>query len=167
MQLSTTFKEMYLLHGQSFIFSEGMQLDTAGTAIYLLTTPAHDPVHDPHIHCRIEINAALAANMTFEEGGDRVGSVAQTCYNRNRSFPDLTTFTLYKGYGGGTTNGTEIFSAAVGSATSFPLGVGGGGVAGEEWILDHGTQYILIVTSESDDNNITVKFHFDDVHVHI
>ena len=139
--------------GNHFFYADGITLAAAAKQQYMITTP--NTLVFPHL--LFSITGGLGITITIDEAGDRVGTTLQTVYNSDRNSLNAATTIIHKGTGGGSTDGTEIATFAIGSA-SVGGKIGGGIRASEEIILKRNTKYIFEIASVANANNIAVYF---------
>ena len=138
--------------GEHFMYTDCLELDSAATQVYLLTTPNTTTLS--HLSFSIEGSAITALDVY--EGADRTGTTAQTIFNNNRNSLNTSVNTLHKGVSGGTTDGTKIWCHKSGSATNQSLS-GASSEQASEIILKQNTKYLLRVTSSTVDNLVNLK----------
>ncbi len=134
--------------GSSFYYHDVLALGNGAVQYYLITTP--NTTKWAHFGCEIIYNDAAGITEIFE-GGDRVGTTAQTVFNRDRNSLTAATVTVHKDISAGTGDGTKIFYKRVGTGKTD------GGVSGtaEERVLKQNTKYLLKLTNTSTGTNNT------------
>jgi hypothetical protein len=139
--------------GDSFTYHDVITLGSAGVQDYVITVP--DTTKWPHFVYAVE--GIYGITLELYEAGDRVGTTAQTIYNRNRNSGTTATTTVHKNQSGGSSDGTRIMWRISGS------GAAAGRLAGattdrNERVLKRNTKYIFRITSAAASNTIAVEF---------
>lgn len=141
--------------GSSFFYTDSVELASAATQDYLITTP--NTTKWAHFIFSATGNAITQAQLY--EGADRTGTTSQTIYNMNRNSATTATVTVHKGTSGGTTDGTLIWQLKSGSSS----GASRTPMASErqnELILKQNTKYILRITSGTNANLTNVRLQW-------
>jgi hypothetical protein len=141
--------------GSHFMYTDHIELDSAATQDYLITTPDTTK----WAHMLFDLMGSAITQFQLYEGADRNGTTLQTIGNSNRNSLTAATVTIHKGTSGGTTDGTLIHTHKSGSATNQSRS-GMQARNDEEMILKQNTKYILRVTSGTDDNLTNVRLDF-------
>lgn len=134
--------------GSSFYYHDVIALGNGATQYYLITTP--NTTAWAHFGCEIIYGDAAGITEIFE-AGDRVGTTAQTVFNRDRNSLTAATVTVHKDISAGTGDGTKIFYKRVGTGKTDGGAIG----TAEERILKQNTKYLLKLTNTSTGTNNT------------
>jgi hypothetical protein len=139
--------------GSHFTYTDFVELASAATQDYLLTTPNTTK----WAHIMFDLSGSAITQFQLYEASDKTGTTPQTIYNDNRNSATSATITIHKGTSGGTTDGTQIriYKSGASSAQSKS---GSGIRSDEEIILKQNTKYILRVTSGTNNNLTNVRF---------
>jgi len=143
--------------GSHFFYTDKNTLGSAGTVVYLLTTPNTTKWS----HLVYLISGSAITTIDIYEGADRVGDVAQTAYNSNRTSATTPTLVIHKAItGAGSTDGTLIWTRSSGSS-SGQRRTGMEATRGGEKILKQNTKYIIRITSGTASNltNIDLEWY--------
>jgi hypothetical protein len=140
--------------GSSFYYHDVIALGNGAIQYYLITTP--NTTSWAHFGCEVDYCDAAGITEIFE-AGDRVGTTAQTVFNRDRNSLTAATVTVHKDISAGTTDGTKIFYKRIGAGKASGGNVG----TAEERILKQNTKYLVKLTNTSTStNNTTVVFRW-------
>jgi hypothetical protein len=137
--------------GDTFMYHD--VTDSLGTGVsidYMITTPNTTK----WLHVSHDVEFSGAGTVEIYEAGDRVGTAAQTLYNRDRNSIKVPTGTLHKATSGGTTDGTKIVYWKGGASQSKNSATHG---TSSEKILRQNTKYIIRVTSRAEANVVSVS----------
>jgi len=135
--------------GSHFLYTDAVELDSAGTQDYLITTPNTTK----WAHMLFSMEGSAITQWQLYESSDRSGTTQQTIGNSDRNSSTASTLTIHKGTSGGTTDGSLIHLYKGGSSTNQSRS-GSSTRNDEEIILKQNAKYILRVTSGTD-NNLT------------
>lgn len=130
--------------GSAFFYMDSVELGAGGVQNYLITTPNTTKWG----HFTFLGSGSAITQIDLYEGADRTGTTAQTVRNANRNSATTPDITVHKGYSGGATDGTLIWTRKSGSATSQAR-TGNEGGHEQEIILKQNTKYILRITSST------------------
>jgi hypothetical protein len=133
--------------GDHFFYTDKVTLGSAGTQIYLLTTPDSDTF----IHMTFTITGSAITQSDIYEGADRVGTTLQTAYNSDRNSSRLPLLLIHKDISGGTTDGVLLWTMQDGSSQGSSRS-GMSSQRDNEIILKQNTKYLLRVTSGTASN---------------
>jgi len=145
--------EHYKVHeGEFFICSDyDDNVDIATPKKWLMTTP--NSTTRFHIKVNVECDTGSLLEL-YENPTISTTGTALTAYNADRNSTTTTTMTFYKD---ATTSasGTRLQVARVGAGRDRRLG----GVAREraEWILKQDEDYLIVVTVDSDNAEVTIN----------
>jgi hypothetical protein len=133
--------------GSHFFYTDSVEIDSAGTQVYLITTPNTTK----WTHMKLNITGSAITQADIYEGADRTGTTLQTAFNNDRNSATTPTTTIHKDVSSGTTDGTLIYRIKSGSSSAqsrSPL------VAerNSEIILKQNTKYLVRITSGTNDN---------------
>lgn len=146
--LQTIEYEHHEIHsGSHFFYTDKNTLASAGTVVYLVTTPNTTK----WAHMTMQISGSAITTIDIYEGSDRTGTTLQTTWNNNRNSSTAATTTIHKGVSGGTTDGTLMFTRSSGSATQQSR-TGVETQRSGEVILKQNTKYLMRITSGTNDN---------------
>lgn len=145
------------VHGGShFTFTaRDADLDTAQTMEYLIVTP--DTTKWAHLI--LTVDAQLETLFQFFEDATHTVLAAQNVYNNNRNSATANTITVNTHNADGA-DGTEIYGSLFGIDTGGGVNriAGGGADRGDqEWILKQNAKYLVMITSNTDDNIVSLK----------
>ena len=146
----------FIHKGEVFRYRDSVTLGSGSSQDYLLTAPA-----TPWPHLNMVADGTAVTSFMLYEATDKTGTTLQTAYNANRNSANTPLMTIHKGTTGGTTDGTQLFIYASGTATSgssrSPSDVEFAG----EWILKASTKYIIRITSGTSGNlcNIVLEWY--------
>lgn len=141
--------------GCHFFYTDKFTLASAGTQVYLLTTP--NTTKWAHIIFSLTGSAITQADLY--EGADRTGVLAQTISNSNRNSATAATLLVHKNISGGTTDGSLIWTMNSGAATNqsrSPLSAD----RNNEIILKQNTKYLIRFTSGTNDNLCNIQLQW-------
>jgi hypothetical protein len=141
--------------GSHFIYTDHVELDSAATQVYLITTPNTTK----WAHIMFDLDGSAITQWQLYEDSDRNGTTLQTIGNSNRNSLTAATVTIHKGISGGTTDGTLIHLHKGGSATNQSRN-STGSRNDEEIILKQNTKYLLRTTSGTDDNLTNIRLEW-------
>jgi len=132
-------------------------LDNAETIEYLLTAPASPK----EIHMVVNVSgAATTLYQLFETSTRTTTDTASTAYNNNRNSTDTATLVIQTHSTTDGADGTQIDASSFGLDTGVgasSIVTGGSERSSQEWILKFATKYLLKVTSNADNNNVTIR----------
>ena len=141
--------------GSHFTYTEyDGDLDNLAVIEILITTP--DTTKWAHMIAAI--TGALSTTVEFYETCTHTAGAAKTAYNNNRNSATANTTTLAVS-NDDNADGTPIYSVQFGISTGGGAsGVSGGGSlrADGEYMLKQNTKYLLRVTSNADNNVVSV-----------
>ena len=131
--------------------------DNAETIEYLITAPA-SPVE---MHLVVNVSgAATTLYQLFEDSTRTTTDTASTAYNNNRNSTDTATLVIQTHSTTDGADGTQIDASSFGLDTGVGAGsitTGGSERSSQEWILKFDAVYLLKVTSNADNNNVTIR----------
>lgn len=138
--------------GSHFIYTDSVELDSAETQDYLITTP-----NDVKwAHMIMDRDGSAITQFLLYEGSDKIGTTPQNTINNNRNSANVSTTKIHKGTSGGTTDGTLISQYKSGAASAQSKQ--GSEVRNEnEIILKQNTKYILRIISSTNANLVNVR----------
>jgi len=138
--------------GSHFFYTDKVTLGSAGTQVYLITTPNTTK----WAHIIMQITGSAITTVDIYEGADRTGTTAQTVFNSNRNSLTAATTTVHKDVSGGTTDGTLMWTRSSGAATQQSrTGMEAGRNA--EKILKQATKYLIRITSGTASNLTNIQ----------
>jgi hypothetical protein len=137
--------------GHAYMYHDVIDSLASGVVQDYLITTANSAAW---LHISHDVEFAGAGTVEIFEGGDRVGTTAQTLYNRDRNNLTAATSTIHKGTSGGTVDGTRIVYWKGGATQSKNSATHG---TASEKILKPNTKYILRVTSRAEANIVSVS----------
>ena len=141
--------------GSHFMYSDSVELDSAGVQDYLITTPNTTK----WVHVIVHVDGSAITQFQVYEATDKSGTTLQTVYNNNRNSATLPTVTVHKATSGGTTDGVLLSQYKGGSATNqSKAGTSTGN--NEEMILKQNTKYIIRITSGTNDNLTNLRLEW-------
>lgn len=149
--LVITQSDHYEIHeGMSYVVSGQTTLGSSETLKILVTVPANILAHLIILmRSSGETNYVLYEGPTVSDAGS-----AATEINRNRASSNSASVVVTTAP---TTsaNGTQLFTAHWGASVRS-----GGDVRGEEWILQEGIKYMILITSEAASNDISYELNW-------
>lgn len=137
--------------GSHYFYTDCLTLASAGTQVYLITTPNTTKWN----HLSFEFNGSAITAIDVYEGADRTGTTPQTIFNNNRNSLNQSENTLHKGTSAGTTDGTKIWCSKGGSSTNQSKGSASSS-QNSEIILKQNTKYLIRITSGTNDNLVNL-----------
>ena len=138
--------------GSHFFYTGSDTLASAGTVVYLITTPNTTK----WAHMVMQVTGSAITQVDVYEGADRTGTTAQTVWNSNRNSATTATTTVHKAVSAGTTDGTLMWTRKSGSATQQSR-TGLEASRGAEKILKQNTKYLIRITSGTNDNLTNIQ----------
>ena len=141
--------------GSSYFVTDIRALNDAATFSYLIECP--DTTSWAHILFKIE--GSFDTKIEIYEATTKTAGTAMTEWNRNRNSAN-TAGVVVTHTPGGAGNGNLMWTSRFGN-DSGPAGRGGsgGGTRGNnEFVLKQNTDYLVIITSYTDNNNVAVEF---------
>jgi hypothetical protein len=138
--------------GEHFFYTDKNTLNTAGTIVYLVTTPNTTK----WTHFTFVITGNAITTVDIYENSDRTGTTAQTVLNNNRNSAIAATTVLHKAVSSGTTDGVLIWTRQSGSSSQQSR-TGMEATHSAEKILKQNTKYLIRITSGSDSNLTNIQ----------
>ena len=148
-----------LHEGNFYSVSEQLQLGAGVTQDYLFTVPATADF----AHCGFGVTTTDGpASFYVYEGADRTGSVQITPFNHRRDSSNTSSFLVYKGHTGGTTDGTLIYPTYGSNGIRVGTrGVSASAGSAQEIITKTSTKYIFrVINNHTSNNYIFVEFNW-------
>lgn len=142
----------HIHEGDAFMYFDSISLGSAATQDYLITTP--DSTY--YTNWLYTISGTLGFTLTLFEATDKTGTTAQTVLNKNRNSATAARTLVHKAVQAGTTDGTQLYTLTVGTATG-PGIAGGEDRNDEEIVLKRNTKYIVRILSNAAANRINLK----------
>lgn len=140
--------------GDHYVWAGNVELDSAASKTYLLTTPNTTK----WIHMSTVFDGSAITQFAIYEGADRVGTTAKTPLNRNRNSVKTAGLVIHEDVSGGTTDGTLLpVTHKSGSATN-QANSPATARSENEIILKQNTKYLIRLTSFTNDNLINATF---------
>jgi len=141
--------------GSHYFFQASHELGSAGTIVYLITTPNTDK----YAHFVYTADGSAITQVDLYEGADRTGTTAQTILNSNRNSANTSGLTIHVGISSGTTDGTLIktYKGGAASAQSRTAPTTRGD---SELVLKRNTKYLFRITSSTAANLCNLKFEW-------
>lgn len=138
--------------GSHFFYTDKNTLASAGTVVYLITTPNTTK----WAHLTFSITGSAITTVDIYEGADRTGTTLQTTFNSDRNSLTAATTTIHKAVSAGATDGTLMWTRMSGSATQQSRS-GMETARGAEKILKQATKYLIRITSGTNDNLTNIQ----------
>lgn len=141
--------------GSHFMYTDAVELDSAETQDYLITTPNTTK----WAHMLFDMDGSVITQWQLYESSDKNGTTLQTVGNNNRNSSTTATLIVHKGTSGGTTDGSVIHLYKGGAASQQSMAAS---MArnDSEIILKQNTKYILRVTSGTDNNLTNIRLEW-------
>jgi len=136
--------------GLHYFYHDSVELASTASKSYLITTTATNT----YIHFLMDLDGSAITTFALYEATDRIGSgTPATPLNSNRPFATLatSTVTIFPAIGGGTTDGTLLWTYKSGSASAQSKAPTSS-QRENELILKPLTKYIVRVTSGTASN---------------
>ncbi len=153
--MTIDFSHHELHSGDHYFFQASHEIASAGTIVYLITTPNTDV----YSHFIYTIDGSAILQATMYEGADRTGTTAQTILNSNRNSANVSGIAIHLGVSAGTTDGTVIKTYNGGAASAISRS-SPTSRSDSELILKRNTKYLIRLTSGTDNNLCNVKFEW-------
>lgn len=141
--------------GSHYFFQASHELGSAGTIVYLITTPDTDK----YAHFIYTADGSAITQIDLYEGADRTGTTPQTIRNSDRNSANTSGLVIHVGISSGTTDGTLIKTYKGGSSSARSRS--GPTTRGDsEIILKKNTKYLFRITSSTSANLCNLKFEW-------
>ena len=149
-------REHHEVHeGSSFRYFDSVTLGSAGTQVYLITTPNTTK----WAHFTFTIDGTAVTSFDIYEGADRTGTTLQTVFNANRNSIKTATIAVHKDISAGTTDGTVFIKYASGTASNQSRS-SSSAEFNSEWILKQNTKYLIRITSGTAGNLCNIMLNW-------
>lgn len=142
-------------NGSHYFYTDSVTLGSGANQTYLITTPDTTK----WVHLIFSFDGTAVTSFTIDEAGDRVGTNLQTVFNNNRNSANTAGITIHKGISGGSTDGTEIYTYASGTAQGNSRSPSLGR-SDQEIVLKQNTKYLITVLSGTAGNLTNVMFEW-------